>query len=64
MKDKKCFSDQMNRNRFDPVLARRNWSCSTMKNLTCPNFAVNKLMKQSVLMSHPRFRVNVHFLVV
>ena len=30
MKDRKCFSDQMKRNRFDPILARRDWSCSTI----------------------------------
>ena len=33
-------SDQMNRNHFDPILARPNLSCSTMENLTCHNFAV------------------------
>ena len=30
MKDMKCFSDQMNGNRFDPILARSDWSRSTM----------------------------------
>ena len=25
MKDRKCFSDLMNRNRFDPILASRDW---------------------------------------
>ena len=30
LKDRKLFSDQMNRNRFDSILARHNWSCSTM----------------------------------
>ena len=38
---RKCCSDQMNRNRFDPILALRDWSCSTMENLRCLNFAVN-----------------------
>ena len=33
MKDRKRFSDQMNRNGFDPVVARRDRSCSTMQNL-------------------------------
>ena len=47
MKDRKCFSDKMNRNRFDPILARRDWSCFTMTNLRCLNSAVNKLIKQS-----------------
>ena len=41
MKDRKCFSDQMNRNHFDPILARCDWSCSTIENLKCLNFAVN-----------------------
>ena len=45
MNDRKCFSDQMNRNRFDPILARRDWSCSTMENLRCLN--LDKLIKQS-----------------
>ena len=47
MKDRSCFSDQMNRNHFDPVLARRGCSCSIMENLRCLNFAVNKLIKKS-----------------
>ena len=47
MEDRECFSDQMNRNRLDPILARRDWSCSTMKNLRCLKFGVNKLIKQS-----------------
>ena len=24
------YSDQINRNRLDPILARRNWNCSTL----------------------------------
>ena len=47
MKYRKRFSDQRNRNRFDPVLARPDWNCSTMENLKCLNFAVNKLIKNS-----------------
>ena len=31
---------QVNRNRFDLILARRYWNCSTMENLRCPNCAV------------------------
>ena len=54
MKDRKCFSDQMNRNRFHPILAWHDWSCSTMENLRCLNFPF------LLIMSHPRFRVNVH----
>ena len=28
LKDRKRFSDQMNRNRFDPIQVRRDWNCS------------------------------------
>ena len=47
MEDRKCFSDQMNRNCLDPIFTRGDWSLSTMKNLRCLNFGVNKLIKQS-----------------
>ena len=47
MKDRKCFTDQKNRNYFDPFLARRDWSCSTIKNLRYLNFAVNKLIHRA-----------------
>ena len=30
LKGRKFFSDQMNRNRFDPIPARRDWNCFTM----------------------------------
>ena len=30
LKGRKLFFDQMNRNRFDPISARRDWNCSTM----------------------------------
>ena len=39
------FFDQMNRNRFDPTLARGDWSCSTMENLRCVNSAVNEIIR-------------------
>ena len=61
----------MNRNCLDPIFTRGDWSLSTMKNLRCLNFGVNKLIKQSRaarnlcdLMSYPHFRVNAHFVVV
>ena len=43
MKVWKCFSDLMNKNHFDQILAWRDWSCSTMENLRCLNFAVNEM---------------------
>ena len=30
LKDRKFFSNQMNRNHFNLILARRNWNCCTM----------------------------------
>ena len=33
LKERKLFSDQMNRNRFDPIPARRDWNCSIVQNL-------------------------------
>ena len=30
LKDRKLFFDQMNRNGFDPISARRDWNCCTM----------------------------------
>ena len=47
-KNRKCFSDQMNRNHFDIILARRDWSCSTMENLRCLNIALKKLIRQMI----------------
>ena len=47
MKYRERFSDQRNRNCFDPVLARPDWKCSSVENLECLNFAANKLIKQS-----------------
>ena len=37
LKEKKLFLAQMNRYRFDFILARRYWNCSTMENLKCLN---------------------------
>ena len=44
LKDRKLFSDQMNRNRFDLILARRNWNYSTMRNLRSLISAVNEII--------------------
>ena len=33
LKERQIFSDHMNRNRFDSILATRYWSCSTIENL-------------------------------
>ena len=30
LKDKELFSDQINRNRFNPIFTRHDWNCSTM----------------------------------
>ena len=43
MKYRKRFSDQINRNHFDLILAMRDWSYSTMENLRYLNFAVNEI---------------------
>ena len=43
-KDMKLFSDQMNRNRPDPILARCDWSCSAMDTLRCLNSGVNEIV--------------------
>ena len=44
LKNRKQFYDQMNRNPFDPILARHNWNCFTMKKLRCLNSAVNEII--------------------
>ena len=44
-KDRKLFSDQMNRNHFDQIIGRRDWSCSTTENLRCLNSAVNEIIQ-------------------
>ena len=41
---RELFSDQMNRNRFDPILPRRDWSCSTMENLRFLNSSINEII--------------------
>ena len=35
LKERQLFSDQMNRNRFDLILARRYYNCSPIENLRC-----------------------------
>ena len=44
LSEKQIFSDQMNRNRPDLILARCHWSCSTIENLLCVNSAVNEII--------------------
>ena len=44
LKESQIFSDLMNRNRFDSILARRYWSCSAIENLRWLNSAVNKII--------------------
>ena len=46
MKERKNFSDQKNRNGFDPILARCDWSCSTIENLPLLCCKWNNLIKQ------------------
>ena len=41
LNEKKFFLAQVSRNRFDLVLARSYWNCSTMENLRCLNSAVS-----------------------
>ena len=41
LREKKFSPAQMNRNRFDLILARSYWSCSTMENLRCFNSVVS-----------------------
>ena len=42
LRGRKLFSNQMNRNRFDLILASPDRSCCTMNKLRCPNSAVNE----------------------
>ena len=42
LKEMQLFSDQMNRNYFDLILAKQNWNCSPTENLRCLNSAVNE----------------------
>ena len=39
LREQKFFLAQMNRNRFDLILAWSYWNCSTMENLRCLNSA-------------------------
>ena len=39
IKDRNCLFDQMNISLY-PIFAMRDWSCSTIENLRCLNFAV------------------------
>ena len=41
LREKKFFPAQMNRNRFDLIVTRSYWNCSTMENLRCLNSAVS-----------------------
>ena len=43
--DRKFFFGQVNRNHFDQIIGRRDWSCSTTKNLRCLNSAVNEIIQ-------------------
>ena len=45
LKDWKFFSHQMSRNRFDPVLTKRDWNCPTIQNLICLNSAANETIQ-------------------
>ena len=49
LREKKLSSAQMNRNRFDLILARSYWNCSTMENLRCLNSAVSMVDKITLL---------------
>ena len=44
LKERQIFSDQMNKNRFDLILATRSWNCSIIENLRCLNSSVNKMI--------------------
>ena len=44
LKESQHFSDQMNRNRFDLILVRCYWTCSTVENLRCLNSVVNEMI--------------------
>ena len=44
LKEKQLFSDQMNRNRFDLILAWRYWNSFSIDNLRCLNSAVNEII--------------------
>ena len=43
LKERQLFSDQMNRDYIDLILARHSWNCSTIENLRCLNSAANEI---------------------
>ena len=45
LREKKLCPAQMNRNRFDLILGRSYWNCSTMDNVRCLNSAVSAVNK-------------------
>ena len=47
LREKKLCPAQMNRNRFDLILGRSYWNCSTMDNVRCLNSAVPAVNKIS-----------------
>ena len=54
--DRQLFSDQMNRNRLDLILARRYCNCLTVENLRCVNYAVNETRQ---LISRKSLKLNL-----
>ena len=44
LKERQLFSNQMNRNRLDLILARRYYNCFTIENLRCLNSAANEII--------------------
>ena len=54
LREKKFFPAQMNRNRFDLIVARSYWNFSTIENLRCHNSAVSPVNE---LISLKQFRV-------
>ena len=44
LKERQRFTDQMNRNRFDLILATRYWNCSTIENRRCLDSIVNEMI--------------------
>ena len=42
LKERQLFPDQMNRNRFDLILAGRSWNCFAVENLRCLDPAVDE----------------------
>ena len=65
MKDRKYFSDHMNRNRFDPILARLDWSCSIMEILRCLTLLqINKTEKSDKKFFNCVFFLSCHINVL